>query len=117
MRRLLITCGLLFAVYSGLVGAHDRDPEHDCVAPVRADKNDEIAWNHFVDLVDEYRACVNRFVDAHYAASDRHRVVANSATQDWNAFVRSELNVPEDFPHKSAAHRPSAHDKASNGSR
>ena len=54
---------------------------------------------------DEYRACVNRFVEAHYAASDRHRVVANSATQDWNAFVRSELNVPEDFPHKSEAHR------------
>lgn len=116
MRRHLIACGLLFALYPEPVGAHERDPEHDCVAPVRADKNDAIAWNHFIDLVDTYRACVNRFVEAHYAASERHRLVANSATRDWNAFVRSELNVPEDFPHRSASQQSSASIKASDGS-
>ena len=94
-------CVLVCALFAMPLGAHERDPEHACDAPVRPDKSDAIAWNHFVDLVDAYRACVNRFVERHYAASDRHRVVANSATRDWNGFVRSELNVPEDFPHES----------------
>ena len=105
MKRTLATLGLLCALLTLLYpepgAADERDPRHTCTAPARPDKNDDVAWNHFVDLVDEFRACINRFVEAHHDASDRHRIVANTATQDWNGFVRSELNVPEDFPHKS----------------
>jgi hypothetical protein len=55
-------------------------------------------WNAFVDDVDTYRDCTSTFVADNHAAAERHRAAANAATEAWNAFVRSSLNVPEDYP-------------------
>jgi hypothetical protein len=52
----------------------------------------------FVDQVDAYRACMNAFIESSHAASERHRAAANRATEEWNAFVRGSLNVPEVYP-------------------
>lgn len=74
-------------------------PHPDCVQPVRPpDKSDAVAWNRFVDRVDVYRSCMNAFITANHAAADRYRAAANAATEEWNQFVHSSLNVPEDFP-------------------
>jgi len=70
-----------------------------CVQPVRPpDKSDSVAWNRFVDRVDVYRSCMNAFITESHAAADRYRAAANAATEAWNEFVHSSLNVPEDFP-------------------
>jgi hypothetical protein len=70
-----------------------------CIEPVRPpDKTDSVAWNRFVDQVDVYRSCMNAFITENHAAADRHRAAANAATETWNQFVHSSLNVPEDFP-------------------
>lgn len=82
-----------------LAFAHAEAPSHDCVRPVRPpDKNDEVVWNTFVDRMDAYRACMSAFIETNHRAADHHRAAANAATDEWNEFVRSSLNVPEDFP-------------------
>lgn len=74
-------------------------PAHDCVRPERpADDQDTARWNRFADRTDAYRACINAFVERNHRAADSHRAAANAATQEWNAFVRGSLNVPEDYP-------------------
>jgi len=79
--------------------AHTPPINHGCEAPIRpADKRNEKVWNHFVDKVDEFRACINAFTIANHAASDLHRERANAATDEWNQFVHDSLNAPEDYP-------------------
>jgi hypothetical protein len=79
--------------------AHDPAPAHGCQAPARpADDQDDARWRAFLDAVDGFRACISDYAAANHAASDAHRAAANAATLDWNAFVRRELNVPEDYP-------------------
>ncbi len=93
--RLIVLATLL----AGPAFADDPQPTHTCLQPTRPpDKNDTAVWNHFVDQVDAYRACMSAFIQQNNEAADRHRAAANAATQEWNAFVHSSLNVPEDFP-------------------
>ena len=91
----LIVCGLL----SAAAAAHDAAPDHGCREPVRpADDQNDVLWQRFLDDVDAYRACISDFVDASQAVAAAHGEAARAATGDWNAFVRRELNVPEDYP-------------------
>ena len=82
-----------------LSAADNSQPVNPCRAPTRpVDDTAQVTWNRFVDDVDVYRACINDFVQRNHAASDAHRQAANEATEAWNAFVKTSLNVPEDFP-------------------
>ena len=82
-----------------LAFGHAEPPKEDCAEPVRPpDKNDVDVWNRFMDQVDAYRSCMSAFIAANHAAAEQHRTAANAATAEWNAFVHSSLNVPEDFP-------------------
>lgn len=95
MRRL----GVIAVLLSFSSWAHEAARVPDCQAPVRPpDQEDTVRWNAFVDAVDGYRACMNAFIEANHSASSKHRDAANAATQAWNAFVRSSLNVPQDYP-------------------
>jgi hypothetical protein len=79
-------------------------PRHDCVRPDRpagdfgrpADGHER--WERFADEVDAYRACISAFIQHNHDAATAHRAAANAATEEWNAFVRGSLNVPEHFP-------------------
>ena len=91
----LALAGLVASPGSGA----DGPLQPDCAQPVRPpDKTDTVVWNHFVDQVGVYRSCMNAFITANHAAADRYRAAANAATEEWNEFVHSSLNVPEDFP-------------------
>ena len=77
----------------------DAEIHHACLAPTRPmDTSDDAFWSAFMTDVETYRACISDYVQANHAAADLHRATANEATEQWNAFVRAELNVPEDFP-------------------
>lgn len=92
---------LLLAAWllAGAASAHDPVAPHDCRAPSRpADDQDDVRWQAFLDAVDGFRACISDYAARNHKASDAHREAANGATLDWNAFVRRELNVPEDYP-------------------
>lgn len=79
--------------------AHTTPPEHGCSAPQRPvdDQNDR-DWQEFLRAVDGFRACISNYAAANHTAADRHREHANAAIVEWNEFVRTRLNVPEDFP-------------------
>lgn len=95
LRCAVMTLGLSIA---SAARAHDV-VSHGCQAPARPAQDVEpVEWNGFVDRVDDYRACMNAFIAANHAQSDVHRSAANVATDEWNAFVRGSLNVPEDYP-------------------
>lgn len=100
MSRTGLVALLLNAAVAGHAHGHDAAPAPDCKPPVRPPKEEVARWNAFVDAVDGYRACINRYQAAHYAQSDAHRAAAEASVQAWNTFVRENLNVPEDFPHR-----------------
>lgn len=79
--------------------AHLPAPAHGCRAPERpANDQDEARWQRFLSDVDAFRACISTFADDNRAAAQAHEQAANEAVAQWNAFVRRELNVPEDYP-------------------
>jgi len=79
--------------------AHSPAPAHGCEPPTRpADDQNDSLWQRFLADVDGFRACISDYAQRNHAAAEAHREAANAATLDWNRFVRSDLNVPEDFP-------------------
>ena len=93
--RAIAVCAL---VSSLSLNAHDAAIP-GCAAPNRpADDVPEPVWQAFKADLHAYRECMSQFIRDNHDASDRHRAAANQATEQWNAFVRAELNVPEDFP-------------------
>jgi hypothetical protein len=79
--------------------AHTTGPDHGCVAPSRpVDDQNDVLWQRFLAAVDEFRACISGYAAANQAAAETHRQAANDAVAQWNEFVRTRLNVPEDFP-------------------
>lgn len=70
-----------------------------CSAPRRpVDDQDDVLWQRFLDQVDGFRACISTYAEVNHRASATHRDAANRATVAWNRFVRTELNVPADYP-------------------
>jgi len=95
----IFLASLLAATLVPAAFAHSPPPLHDCAAPTRpADDQNDILWQQFLDDVAAFRVCISDFVDANRAAATAHTEAARAATLDWNGFVRSGLNVPEDFP-------------------
>ncbi len=90
---------ILTAALAPWTHAHDPVPDHGCRAPERPENDqDDVLWQGFLDAVDGYRQCISDFAAANRRAAQAHSRAANQATQAWNAFVRRELNVPEDYP-------------------
>ncbi len=81
------------------VRGHDVPPQPGCQAPTRpADDQNDLLWQAYLEDVDNFRQCISDFVDANQAAAVTHNEAARQATEAWNEFVRTSLNVPEDFP-------------------
>ncbi|MEZ5557880.1 MAG: hypothetical protein R3E86_04955 [Pseudomonadales bacterium] len=99
MRRVdLLLVGVLLLAGAAAM-ADERVPAPACDAPVRpADDQNDVLWRAYLDAVDRYRACISEYAAANWAASEAHSQAANTAVAQWNAFVRDQLNVPEDYP-------------------
>jgi hypothetical protein len=78
--------------------AHTLQP-YECEAPSRpVDDQDDVLWQRFLVEIDEFQACVSADAESHQVASLAHQEAARSAVDSWNRFVKTNLNVPEDFP-------------------
>ena len=68
-------------------------PRNSCRAPSKPFSfRDERHYESFINDVERYRNCINRFVDEQNEAANRHLEAASSAIEEWNRFVRWELN-------------------------
>lgn len=92
---------LLIALLAGLAApsyAHAPEPAR-CSAPARPhDDQNDVLWQQFLDDIEQFRACVQNRMQAEEQAASAHQAAARAAVEDWNTFVRTSLNAPEDFP-------------------
>jgi hypothetical protein len=73
--------------------ADNYDPSPSCSKPNKPNEfNSERELDSFNNDVQQYQRCLYDFVDEHEEAIQRHNRAANDAIDEWNNFVRMELN-------------------------
>lgn len=95
MKKIVICCILLI----NIVYSDGFEPSHSCYPPNKPYKpfsfnsqwevdnyNDSI--RRFNNQVEEYRDCINDFVNEQNYAIRMHNSAAESAIEDWNNFIR-----------------------------
>jgi hypothetical protein len=91
MRKLLLLVALLFMAS----GAHadSSEPSHSCRKPhAPISPTSKWEWDNFRDDVDRYKRCIKDFVQEQQDAIENHKRAAEEAIDEWNRFVRYELN-------------------------
>jgi hypothetical protein len=87
---------ILLAVFVSVlvpsVKADRRTPSHSCSKPYKPYRfTDQSELRRFQGDVDQYKACIEEFVDEQETAIRNHRRAASDAIEEWNSFVRYEL--------------------------
>lgn len=78
---------------STTAAADSYSPSHSCYQPSKPyEFNDQWEVDRFNNEVEEYRDCISDFVEEQNDAIRRHQTAAEEAIDDWNNFVRWELN-------------------------
>lgn len=96
MFKIFVTVLLVFVCLPAV--AHDITQD-ECHAPVRpVDDQNDLLWQEFLDAIDAFRECTNRHMEWHQQAVSAHQAQARGAVEQWNEFVRTSLNAPQDFP-------------------
>jgi hypothetical protein len=73
--------------------ADNYDPSPSCSKPNKPNEfNSERGLDSFNNDVQQYQRCLYDFVDEQEEAIQRHNRAANDAIDEWNNFVRTELN-------------------------
>jgi TATA-binding protein-associated factor Taf7 len=73
--------------------ADNDDPVPSCSQPDKPDKfTSQSQLDSFNSDVQQYQRCLYDFVDEQEEAIQRHQRAANAAIDEWNNFVRMELN-------------------------
>ena len=89
---------LVLLSLSGAASAHE-PMDHACTSPERPlDDQNDVAWQTFMNEIDNFRDCINDKMAWHQAAADKHNNNARQVVTVWNEFVQTSLNAPEDYP-------------------
>jgi hypothetical protein len=81
-----------FCISFSVLRADIITPSHSCSKPYRPSRfTSKIAFDIFMDEVEEYKSCIEEFVEEQEDAIKKHREAANEAVEEWNSFVRVEL--------------------------
>lgn len=68
-------------------------PSHSCTKPYKPFQFDsEADFETFMYMVKNYKACIQDFVDEQEDRIKKHQNAIDEAIEDWNSFVRYELN-------------------------
>lgn len=67
-------------------------PSHMCHKPFKPfEFNTQWEYQNFMSEVENYKMCINNFVNEQYEAARNHQEAAENAIEEWNSFVRLEL--------------------------
>ena len=95
----LTTLVLLFTVAPQSAQAHFFSEAHDCKAPVKPlEFVTELDRQEFEQKVDQYRGCLQSFIDKQNAAMGKHQSAANQAAETWNSYAERELGAAAPSP-------------------
>ena len=79
-----------------LCGAAQADtfqPSHPCSQPYKPfEFTSDWELRNFLDEVEDYRQCIEDFVEEQQDAIRKHSAAAEEAIEEWNDYVDSELN-------------------------
>lgn len=88
---------LLFASLSLPALADTTEPKHNCVKPdYPGELASEARMKGFQKEVNDYRDCVNKFAQEQRAQAESHTAAGNKAIEEFNAFVKTEMNPKKD---------------------
>lgn len=89
---ILIILVASFGVFSP-VYADTYSPSHSCSKPYKPyEFTSQYQLDSFNDEVEDYKRCINDFIDEQNDAVQTHQDAAEVAIDEWNRFVRYELN-------------------------
>ncbi len=94
--RLVFTTALSALVLFGITSPANADswaPRHSCYKPVKPYKfTSKHELESFLSDVDRYKECIERFVRQHREEAQNHLDGVKGAIDEWNNFVRFEMN-------------------------
>lgn len=92
MRTRTLVAGSLLLLLAGSAQADMFTPSHSCSKPYKPYRfNSELEIQRFRDDVEDYKQCINDFVEEQEDAIRRHQEAAQDAIDEWNSFVSYEL--------------------------
>ncbi|MEZ9874671.1 hypothetical protein [Vibrio breoganii] len=78
---------------SGPASADYFQPSHTCTKPYKPYQFEtDYDVQRFKDEVERYRRCIEDFVQQQNQAVTNHQNAANTAIEEWNWYVKHELN-------------------------
>lgn len=93
MKKKTIAIAVAMAAMGNLALADGYEPSPSCMKPSKPYQfTSQWEIDSFKDDVDRYRRCIKDFVAEQERAIEVHRNAASSAIDQWNRFVRFELN-------------------------
>jgi hypothetical protein len=88
--RLWILAVLLFPM---VAWSDSYSPSHSCRKPYKPfEFSDRYEYDNFMSDVASYKRCIATFVDEQKSEAQHHSDAADEAIDEWNSFVRRELN-------------------------
>lgn len=87
------TIALALSAASTPANADTFDPSHLCRKPTKPTVvQSKFDIDMFVDDVERYKRCIADFVEEQNEQAAKHQAAAEEAIDEWNRFVRYELN-------------------------
>jgi len=92
MRFRMVLSVLLLVFFVSSARADIFTPSHSCSKPYKPYQFDS-DWEvrQFQDDVEDYKRCINDFVEEQEDAVRKHQEAAQEAVDEWNSFVSYEL--------------------------
>ncbi len=88
-----IIYSLLFLSISSICLADSYEPNNYCSKPYKPSNfNSRYEMNTYLDEVEEYKQCLNDFIEEQNEGINNHKRAINDAILDWNDFVNYQLN-------------------------
>ena len=91
--KLLTTLLITASAVSMSANADMFSPSHSCTKPYKPyEFKDQWEVDSFNDDVNRYKSCISDFVEEQNNEAQRHAEAAEEAIDEWNQYVRYELN-------------------------
>ncbi|MBV2180958.1 MAG: hypothetical protein KUL86_06945 [Castellaniella sp.] len=93
MKPLMLAVAVLALTVPMLGRADPIPPSHDCRKPYKPISfSSQLDIDLFQDEVERYKRCISDFVDEQNESIQQHRQAAQEAIDEWNQFIKYELN-------------------------
>ncbi len=84
--------GVIYLVIGLVTLADSYTPSYSCSKPYKPyEFNDEWEIKQFESEVEDYRRCIEDFIEEEKEDIKRHQNAIEEATDEWNGYIRYEL--------------------------